>query len=71
MERYFEEEIIYFDEYLLMYWKKKSELPTLAALAKEYLGPTPTSTPSERLSQLQEISILLKEIKWVKILFAT
>ena len=33
-----------------MYWKKKSEeLPTLNALAKEYLGPTVTYALSERL----------------------
>ena len=43
MERYFEEDP-------LMYWKKKlEELITLAALAKEYLGLTATSTSSERL----------------------
>ena len=46
MERYFKEEIIHFDDDPLMYWKKKSEeLPTLAALAKEYLGPAVTSAP--------------------------
>ena len=37
VERYFEE-IILFDDDPLIYWKKKSEeLPTLAALPKEYL----------------------------------
>ena len=50
VERYFEEEIIHFDDDPLMYWKKKSEeLPTLAALAIKYLGPTATSALSERL----------------------
>ena len=49
VERYFEEEIIQFDEDPLMYWKKKSELPSLAALAKKYGGLTAASAPSERL----------------------
>ena len=41
VERYFEEEIIHFDDDPLMYWKKKSEeLHSLAALAKEYMRPT-------------------------------
>ena len=49
-ERYFEEKIVHFDDDSLMYLKKKSEkLPTLAALTTEYLGPTTTSAPSERL----------------------
>ena len=62
MEIYFEEEIIYFDDDPLIYWKKKSEeLPTLAALAKEYLGPTVTSRKKD-FSQSQEIFILLEEI---------
>ena len=50
VERYFEEEIMYFDDDPLMNCKKRAEeLPTPAALAKEYLGPTATSAPSERL----------------------
>ncbi|CAK8687950.1 unnamed protein product [Clavelina lepadiformis] len=44
---------MHFDEDPLMYWKKKSEeLPTLATLAKDYLGLTATSAPSERISSI-------------------
>ena len=44
VEKYIEEETVDLDEDPLMYWKKKSkQLPTLAALAKEYLGLTATS----------------------------
>ncbi|XP_076808523.1 zinc finger BED domain-containing protein 4-like [Clavelina lepadiformis] len=43
-------ETMHFDEDPLMYWKKKSEeLPTLFTLAKDYLGLTATSAPSERI----------------------
>ena len=50
IEIYFAEDILHFDEDPLTFWKKKSEeLPTLAVLAKEFLGLTATSTPAERL----------------------
>ena len=50
VEIYFAEDILHFDEDLLMFWKKKSEeLTTLAVLAKEFLGLTATSAPAEKL----------------------
>ena len=50
VEIYFAEDILQFDEDPLTFWKKKSEeLPTLAVLAKEFLGLTTTSAPAERL----------------------
>ena len=50
IEFYFDEDILHFDEDPLIFRKKKSEeLPTLAVLAKEFLGLTATSAPAERL----------------------
>ena len=50
VEIYFAEDTLHFDEDPLTFWKKKSEeLPTLAVLAKEFLGLTATSAPAERL----------------------
>ncbi|CAK8690435.1 unnamed protein product [Clavelina lepadiformis] len=50
---------MHFDEDPLMYWKKKSEeLPTLATLAKDYLGLTATSAPSERISSIADSTSL-------------
>ncbi|XP_076819509.1 zinc finger BED domain-containing protein 4-like [Clavelina lepadiformis] len=50
VDSYLGVETMHFDEDPLMYWKKKSEeLPTLATSAKDYLGLTATSAPSERI----------------------
>jgi len=50
VDSYLGQEILHFDEDPLMYWKKKSEeFPTLPSLAKDYLGLTATSAPSERV----------------------
>ena len=50
VEIYFAEDILHFDEDPLTFWKKISEeLPTLAVLAKKFLGLTATSEPAERL----------------------
>ena len=47
---YFAEDILHFDKDPLTFWKKKlEELPTLAVLAKEFLGLAATSAPAERL----------------------
>jgi len=53
VDSYLAEDTMHFDEDPRMYWKKKSEkLPTLATLAKDYLGLTATSAPSERIFSL-------------------
>jgi len=50
VQSYLEEDVMPFDEDPLLYWKRnKEKLPTLAKLAKEYLGLTATSAPAERL----------------------
>ena len=68
---YFAEDILHFDEDPLTFWKKKSEeLPTLAMLAKEFLGLQQHLHLQKDYFQLQEISTLQKEIYWVQILFA-
>ena len=50
VQSYFEEDIIPYHEDPLLYWKKNEKrLPTMAKLAKEFLGLTATSAPVERV----------------------
>lgn len=50
VDTYLKEDIIPFNEDPLLYWKNNAEkFPTLANLAKQYLGLTATSAPAERV----------------------